>query len=239
MNASPIKFVYGEVGRMDEMGSEVILADRAHRPERETTHDVADMNASLRAKEETDSSESVSGGAQTESDAPGTTSPKAVKWQSMPNLTPGPTAPAASLIQPTWTSFPRQPPPTSPSVSPSHFPFDPPAPEPRLPALPCSLTVSPSGLNHTAYISRQYYHGPFHPSSRTIPGEDLELRVPLAGYADLSLDKPEVPIRVRARREREGRRGLLAETEGGLRGLWEWGEAQRGREKRRRGGAAG
>jgi len=230
------------------MGSEVVLPDRAHRPERGTaeigtpthnSHNVAGINASLRAKEETDNIESAGEGTQTELNALDTTPSKPVKWQSMPNLTPTSTAPATSPTQPAWTPFPRQAPPTSPSVSPSHSPFDHPPPEPRLPALPCSLTVHPSGLNHAAYISRQHYYGPFHPSSRTIPGEDLELRVPLAGYADLRLDKPEVPIRVRARRESEGRRGLLAETEKGLRGLWEWGEQQRERKSWRSQRAAG
>jgi len=230
MNASPIRFVYGEVERIGERESGNILFDRRSRLERETveagtrtdgSHAVEDINASLQAKE---GSEVAGSGAQPKPNAPDNTPPKTVKWQSMPDLTPTSTAPAVTTPQPVWKPFPRESPLTPASTS----PFDPPPPEPRLPPLPCFLAVSPSGLNHATYISRQYYHGSFHPSSRTISGEDLEFRVPLAGYADLSLDKAEVPLRIRSKREREGRRGVVGEM-GGLRGLWE--RAGGGRER--------
>ncbi|MCJ1245899.1 hypothetical protein MMC30_003103 [Trapelia coarctata] len=243
MNASPIRFVYGEVGGVEGGGGGNVLFERDSRQDREAMgtgtergdfHAVEGINASLRTKEDSESIEMAGESAERKSHDPDITPPKTSQWQSMPNLTPTSTAPALTNPQPVWAPFPRQSPP--PSIPSSTSPFEPPPPEPRLPPLECSLAVSPSGLNHATYISRQYYHGAFHPTSRTIPSEDLEFRVPLAGYADLRLDKAEVPLRIRNRREREGRRGIMGEM-GGLRGLWER-EGQRevqgvGKEKRK------
>ena len=248
MNASPINFVYGEREDVPERDREVILFDRDGQHERDTVEtrrqtdgflDAEDSIVLSLAKDEIGNVGIAGEKAPTDRNVSDTSPPIAGRWESMPNLTSTSTTSATPTTNTVRTSFlPISPPKLSSCSSssssyspPSTSPFDPPPPEPRLPPLPCTLAVSPSGLNHATYISRQHYHGPYHPSSNTIPSQDLELRVPLQGHMDLRLDKPEVPVRVRARREEVGRISLLAKTDRGLKGLWERGAGMRARDR--------
>lgn len=78
------------------------------------------------------------------------------------------------------------------------------------------LWVSPSHMNHQAYIERQGYYASFIPNRKTIMAEDLENRVPLAGLIDCRINKEEVPLRLRNKRQEKG----LSEPFS-IRALWE------------------
>ena len=94
--------------------------------------------------------------------------------------------------------------------------------KPLAPIKEFELTVVKSILNHQAYIERQAYYAGFNPDTRTIMAEDLKGRVPLEGLLDCSLNKPDVPLRVRLRRK-ETARSPISLTE-----LWEKGKRDRG-----------
>lgn len=81
------------------------------------------------------------------------------------------------------------------------------------------LTIDRSVLNHQAYIQRQHYYGGFRLDNKTIMAEDLEARVPMKGLMDCQIDKGEVPLRVRQKREHA--RGKQRKTLGEV-----WREAQ-------------
>ncbi|KAL8832695.1 MAG: hypothetical protein Q9191_000096 [Dirinaria sp. TL-2023a] len=59
------------------------------------------------------------------------------------------------------------------------------------------LEISPSNMNHRAYIARQLYYGPFQPDTKTIMAADLDGRVPLDGMLDCHMGKGERPLRER------------------------------------------
>ncbi|KAK4697547.1 hypothetical protein P7C71_g546, partial [Lecanoromycetidae sp. Uapishka_2] len=99
------------------------------------------------------------------------------------------------------------------------------------------LAITPSTLNHQAYIQRQHYYGGWRLDDRTLMADDLMGRVPVEGFRDCDLSKGETPMRVRLRRrekeqqdEREGKFG--GEGSGRrkrlrLRDLWEDGRVMR------------
>ena len=66
------------------------------------------------------------------------------------------------------------------------------------------LHVTPSNMNHQAYIERQGYYGPFTPNRKTIMAEDLDGRVPLEGLIDCQVGKAEVPLRIRIKWTEKG-----------------------------------
>ncbi|KAI4199450.1 MAG: hypothetical protein LQ348_001889 [Seirophora lacunosa] len=84
------------------------------------------------------------------------------------------------------------------------------------------LTVAKSIFNHQAYIERQAYYAGFNPDMKTIMAEDLKGRVPLEGHRDCSLNKPDVPLRIRLRRKEKMKPQLS------LMELWEKGKRERG-----------
>ncbi|KAL8839382.1 MAG: hypothetical protein Q9170_001776 [Blastenia crenularia] len=84
------------------------------------------------------------------------------------------------------------------------------------------LEVAKSIHNHQAYIERQAYYAGFNPDTKTVMAEDLKGRVPLQGFLDCSLNKPDVPLRVRLRRKETARAPIS------LMGLWEKGRRERG-----------
>ncbi|KAL8957996.1 MAG: hypothetical protein Q9193_004862 [Seirophora villosa] len=84
------------------------------------------------------------------------------------------------------------------------------------------LTVAKSIFNHQAYIERQAYYAGFNPDMKTIMAEDLKGRVPLEGHRDCSLNKPDVPLRIRLRRKEKAKPQLS------LMELWEKGKRERG-----------
>ena len=93
------------------------------------------------------------------------------------------------------------------------------------------LSVTPSILDHAAYIARQGYYGSFVPDLNSPMAADLERRVPLVGLADLNVRKPELYLRARHRREEKEAR---AKEEGRgrktLREMWEDGMKRAGKE---------
>lgn len=95
--------------------------------------------------------------------------------------------------------------------------------EERLPPVrEFELSVEQSIFNHQAYIERQNYYAGFNPDPKTIMAEDLKGRVPLEGYLDCSLKKPDVPLRIRLRRQE------AAMPHVSLMELWEKGKKERG-----------
>ncbi|KAG6991232.1 hypothetical protein G7Y79_00054g088610 [Physcia stellaris] len=66
------------------------------------------------------------------------------------------------------------------------------------------LWVTPSHMNHQAYIERQGYYTEFVPDRKTLMAKDFEDRVPLAGMVECRIDKAEVPLRIRTRRKERG-----------------------------------
>ena len=66
------------------------------------------------------------------------------------------------------------------------------------------LEISPSNMDHQAYIARQWYYGSFSPDRKTIIGADLEGRVPLPGMFDCHVGKGEREFRVRIRMKEQG-----------------------------------
>ncbi|MCJ1350230.1 MAG: hypothetical protein MMC33_000211 [Icmadophila ericetorum] len=88
------------------------------------------------------------------------------------------------------------------------------------------LYVSPSAMNHQAYIERQGYYGRFNVDGRSVIAEDLEPRVPLSGLIDLHISKEEVPLRIRMKRAETGSMRALPR----LRTLWEEGKRKRAEE---------
>ncbi|KAL9118102.1 MAG: hypothetical protein Q9187_005356 [Circinaria calcarea] len=95
--------------------------------------------------------------------------------------------------------------------------------DPQPPLREVQIHVSPSTLNHQAYISRQGYYSGFRVSNKTIMAEDLEGRVPVFGMVDLRMDKEETPIRIRVKRDEVGNQKALPR----LRELWEAGIRKR------------
>ena len=63
------------------------------------------------------------------------------------------------------------------------------------------LYVTPSRMNHRAYIERQGYYTDFVPNRKTIMAGDLESRVPLQGLFDCHVKKDEVSLRSRNKRK--------------------------------------
>ncbi|KAL8808225.1 MAG: hypothetical protein Q9182_000289 [Xanthomendoza sp. 2 TL-2023] len=84
------------------------------------------------------------------------------------------------------------------------------------------LTVRKSLFDHQAYIERQAYYAGFNPEMKTIMAEDLKDRVPLEGFLDCSLNKRDVPLRIRLKRKEQHR------PQKSLRQLWETGKRERG-----------
>ena len=140
----------------------------------------------------------------------------------------------SSVSAPATTSTSDQPPqPSHPSI-----PFPPFTPN-SIPKPTAStttskefyLSISPSILDHKAYISRQGYYGPFNPDTNSPMAADLERRAPLAAHADLNIRKPELYLRARHKRENQREQ---AEKEGRgrktLREMWEDGMRRAGKE---------
>ncbi|KAL8944118.1 MAG: hypothetical protein Q9211_000709 [Gyalolechia sp. 1 TL-2023] len=94
--------------------------------------------------------------------------------------------------------------------------------KPLAPIKEFELTVFQSILNHQAHIERQAYYAGFNPDMKTIMAEDLKGRVPMDGLLDCSLNKPEVPLRVRLRRKETTRSPIS------LMELWQRGRRDRG-----------
>ena len=90
------------------------------------------------------------------------------------------------------------------------------------------LYISPSAMNHQAYIERQGYYGRFNIVNRSVMAEDLEPRVPLVGLVELQVNKEEVPLRIRRKRAESGSTATLPR----LRDLWEEGKRKREEENR-------
>lgn len=91
------------------------------------------------------------------------------------------------------------------------------------------LTIQRSLLNHQTYIERQHYYGGFQLDLKSLMGDDLRVRVPVAGMADCQLGKLEVPLRVRMKRRQEE-----AKTDWvSLGRLWEEGERQRDNQEKK------
>lgn len=84
------------------------------------------------------------------------------------------------------------------------------------------LTVVKSFFNHQAYIERQAYYAGFNPNMKTIMAEDLKGRVPLEGYLDCSLNKGDVPLRIRLKKKEQTRSHIS------LKELWKAGKRERG-----------
>ncbi|KAL8680294.1 MAG: hypothetical protein Q9186_003476 [Xanthomendoza sp. 1 TL-2023] len=84
------------------------------------------------------------------------------------------------------------------------------------------LTVVKSLFDHQAYIERQAYYAGFNPEMKTIMAEDLKDRVPVEGFLDCSLNKRDVPLRIRLKRKEQNRSPIS------LRELWETGKRERG-----------
>ena len=123
-------------------------------------------------------------------------------------------SPSSTPIPPTSLPFSL---PSSSVETPSQVDNPPP------PQREVQIHVSPSSLNHQAYISRQGYYSSFRVSNKTIMAEDLEQRVPVFGMVDLRMDKEETPIRIRVKRDEAGDREALPR----LRELWENGMRKR------------
>lgn len=66
------------------------------------------------------------------------------------------------------------------------------------------IKISPSYMNHQAYIERQWYYGQFVPNKQTIMAQDLMGRVPLEGMIDCDIGKGELPLRIRKKRDESG-----------------------------------
>lgn len=66
------------------------------------------------------------------------------------------------------------------------------------------LEISPSEMNHEAYIARQWYYGPFAVDKNTIMAVDLEGRVPLEGMLDCHVGKASIPWGARIRMNNRG-----------------------------------
>ncbi|KAL8939982.1 MAG: hypothetical protein Q9216_003059 [Gyalolechia sp. 2 TL-2023] len=94
--------------------------------------------------------------------------------------------------------------------------------QPLAPIKEFELTVVQSILNHQAHMERQAYYAGFNPDMKTIMAEDLKGRVPMDGLLDCSLNKPEVPLRVRLRRKEKARTPIS------LMELWRRGKRDRG-----------
>ncbi|MCJ1374027.1 hypothetical protein MMC20_005257 [Loxospora ochrophaea] len=149
--------------------------------------------------------------------------PTATKWgktfsaaRRTPSPPPSPPLPPITSSPP--TPFPSQPNPPHPNFSQSYpfqanYPESPPAPSPKQqpPSPPPSspnpppqlnLHISPSALDHAAYIARQGYWGTFRPDTKSVMAGDLKGRVPLFSHVDVKLGKGERELRVRRRRKR-------------------------------------
>ncbi|KAL9600807.1 MAG: hypothetical protein Q9219_002945 [cf. Caloplaca sp. 3 TL-2023] len=94
--------------------------------------------------------------------------------------------------------------------------------QPLPPARHFQLTVAKSILAHQAHIERQSYYAGFNPDLKTIMAEDLKGRAPLEGLLDCSLNKKEVPLRVRLRKKETQRPPIS------LMDWWERGRQDRG-----------
>ena len=128
-------------------------------------------------------------------------------------FTPNPTSLKASAVELPNPPSSTQQTPTSSSYTPHEF----------------HLTIESSFLNHHSYIQRQHYYGPFHLDLKTLMGNDLRDRVPVAGMADCQPGKREVPLRIRLKRRQEEEKDDWVS----LGSLWEEGERERGEETKR------
>lgn len=91
------------------------------------------------------------------------------------------------------------------------------------------LTIESSFLNHHSYIQRQHYYGPFRLDLKTLMGNDLRDRVPVAGMADCQPWKGEEPLRRRLKRRQEEENDEWIS----LGSVWEEGEKEREMERQR------
>ncbi|MCJ1476398.1 hypothetical protein MMC13_005064 [Lambiella insularis] len=267
MSASPVRFVYGQVGNVIELGQST-PSDYPEQPlvprksAKRTSMDQSVARSSQYKTFEDGRREAHGRGTEGKprlgSEAASkplrntiepsfiTNSLDSVAWGatfSQPDTIP--TADSTSVL-PKKTVLPRDPssklsPPPTGTIAPPRAPTSPairtPSSgsevhiEPPMPSREVSLSISPSGLNHHSYIARQHYYGPWGFDQFTIPGEDLSKRAPMQGLADIRINMPEVPVRIRAKREQEKdfseRRGLRD-----LRKLWLSGMTERGDEIR-------
>ncbi|MCJ1396544.1 hypothetical protein MMC18_009435 [Xylographa bjoerkii] len=239
MKASPVSFVFGEVGNITERGNTTASDSRVPEPVEFNRVNVTKQVVTNNIQERKDGD--------TEKE-PTTNTPDAFAWGatfSDPTSSSSIDDPSSSKSG-TWP-FPNShvpsvsSPPISPSYSEARSPIQTSYHEPQFtnnssePRREVSLSISPSGLNHYSYIARQYYYGQWWPNTRTIPGDDLSQRAPMQGFSDVRLNMPEVPVRLRMKREQESqlhnKRGLRR-----LRELWERGMCERGEETRNWGG---
>ena len=102
--------------------------------------------------------------------------------------------PKGSLADPTTLPEPPNPDKHSQSSSQSTAP----------PIREFQLWISPSHMNHQAYIEQQGYYTNFVPDRKIRMAEDLEGRVPLYGLIDCQTKKHEVPLRIRNKRREKG-----------------------------------
>ena len=238
MKASPVSFVFGEVGNITERGNTTVI-------ESQVVESVGSSQDNLTKQLVTDSiQEPKDGEAENE---PITDTPNTVAWGATSSH---PTSSSSAKFTPSrsgaWPfphlhASPVSHSSTSPTISQARLPSQSLNHKPQdtnnsfEPRREVSLSISPSGLNHHSYIARQYYFGQWWPNMRTIPGDDLSQRVPMPGFSDVRLNMPELPVRLRMKREQEshlyGKRGLRR-----LRELWERGMHERGEEKRNWGG---
>ncbi|MCJ1281024.1 hypothetical protein MMC26_000342 [Xylographa opegraphella] len=235
MKASPVSFVFGAAGNITERGK--------------TTATNSQMLDSTQSNQDNLSKQVTTNGVQERDDGstekePITKTPNAAAWgTTFPDPTTSSVSANPTATGSEWWPFPHlransaSHSPTSPSNSGAGSPYQGFYPKPHLankssePRREVSLSISPSGLNHDSYIARQYYYGQWWPNTRTIPGDDLSRKAPLQGFSDVRLNMPEVPVRLRMKREQESRdhrkRGLRR-----LRELWERGMRERGEEMR-------
>ncbi|MCJ1383532.1 hypothetical protein MMC17_006646 [Xylographa soralifera] len=239
MKASPVSFVFGEVGNITERGNTTATNSRVLEPaeSKQDNHTKQVMTNSIQAGKDGDTkkepitktSNAAAWGATFSNATSSSSSAKPLSSRS--GASPFPNLHVSSVSQS----------PISSSDSQTRLPSLPSHGEPQLkndpsePRREVSLSITPSGLNHHSYIARQHYYGQWWPNTRTIPGDDLSQRSPMPGFSDVRMNMPEVPVRQRMKREQEshlyGKRGLRR-----LRELWERGMHERGEETRNWGG---
>ena len=225
MKASPISFVFGEVGIVMERGDATVTDSRVLEPVG-SNQDNQVVMSSIQERNDGDTGEK-----------PMTHDPNATAWAS--NTMSSSTSAGSSSTRSRKWPYPNlhtssaSPSLASPSYAQAGLSSQSSNREPQLTnnsselRREVSLSVSPSGLNHHSYIARQYYYGQWWPNTRTIPGDDLSQRAPIQGLSDVRMDMPEVPVRLRMKREQEahlyGKSGLRR-----LREIWERGMHERG-----------
>ena len=252
MKASPVMFVFGEVENTIERGNSTGSDTRDSHPVESRQNNLADQDFANKFQERRHG-EYDSGipedlfKAQKKKDTeqgPATKTPEDTSWgATFSNPTPSSSSASPLPSKPGAWPYPNgnlsaaSRVPIPPSRSGGNLPFQPSPQEPQTATNPSeprrevSLSISPSGLNHHSYITRQYYYGQWWPNTRTIPGDDLSQRAPLRGFSDVRLNMPEVPVRLRTKREQERhsheKHGLRR-----LRVLWERGMRERGEQTR-------